>query len=569
MNRNECGNSKVKAGLLSSVLALGLWIGPTCVEAATPNEVAPFTGGSAGRQLQDIQEQLERARVEQDMAEHREKEKAGVEDNQAKPADQKGSVRFTLNEVNVDASEVLPTEKRDSIIRPYLGKECTLDDLYKIVEEINTYYAEKQYLTCRAYLPPQTIHNGVVRIALIEGKNGNITLEGNRHTNSGYILDRVPMEKGKVESMEGLTERLRRFNGTNDVQLHISLKAGTELGTTDYVISVREPQNSSFTLYADNAGNFTTGEFREGLFYTNRSLLGNRDALSLGYLRSKGLNSFNAGYSVPMGRSGTRMALSYSTNGTEVIDGQYHDWEIPVKGHASSYGVTLTQPLVVKDTMKVEASFGWQKMHSVTDIMDIRLIEDDFTDYTAGISATHYGKGRAFYHRHSFTHGTWDNGAPTTRINKPSADYNIYNLNLIYQQGAQHGQLFTARSNLQYSFTKDLRPSKQFYLGGIYSVRGYKENTVGGDNGATISLEYSVPVTNNKALSLYGFFDYGTLWGDNLAEHHTLCGTGLGLRARVRNFNVDLCVGIPLKRELDGYEKASKTRIHLNVSLQF
>lgn len=142
-------------------------------------------------------------------------------------------------------------------------------------------------------------------------------------------------------------------------------------------------------------------------------------------------------------------------------------------------------------------------------------------------------------------------------------------MNLIYQQGAQHGQLFTARSNLQYSFTKDLRPSKQFYLGGIYSVRGYKENTVGGDNGATISLEYSVPVTNNKALSLYGFFDYGTLWGDNLAEHHTLCGTGLGLRARVQNFNVDLCVGIPLKRELDGYEKASKTRIHLNVSLQF
>mgnify|MGYP007127280919 CR=1 FL=1 len=39
-----------------------------------------------------------------------------------------------------------------------------------------------------------------------------------------------------------LNDDLLRFNATNDVQLRITMHAGAEPGTTDYVISAYEPQ---------------------------------------------------------------------------------------------------------------------------------------------------------------------------------------------------------------------------------------------------------------------------------------------------------------------------------------
>ena len=171
------------------------------------------------------------------------------------------------------------------------------------------------------------------------------------------------------------------------------------------------------------------------------------------------------------------------------------------------------------NSFKAEASLGWQRQHSTTDMEDISVIDDVFTDYTAALALTRYGRGWAFYQRHSFTHGSWDNQS-ISRVAKPSADYNMYNFTGIYQRGAAHGQLLSLRANLQWSATRDLRPSKQFFLGGVYSVRGYQENLVGGDNGYTLSLEYSVPLRRQGNMSLYGFFDYGNLWGESSYDQH-------------------------------------------------
>ena len=100
-------------------------------------------------------------------------------------------------------------------------------------------------------------------------------------------------------------------------------------------------------------------------------------------------------------------------------------------------------------------------------------------------------------------------------------------------------------------------------------MRGYKENTVGGDSGCSLSLEYSVPVTKDRALSMYGFLDYGTLWGDALAEHHTLSSAGVGLRAKIKALSLDLCLGFPMKRDLDGNEKVDSMRLNFVGSLRF
>lgn len=559
--------TKEKAAFLAAGIFFSVCTG-TIVQAAP-------TGGTpdSGVELRRQQEQMERMRLEREMQERRKAEEGGIEAPQQPPEKAPAGGRFVLRVVDFDASEILAPEVREGIVADYLGREVTLSDLRALVEKINALYEEQGYITCRAYLPPQTIHEGRVRIGLFEGRVGTVEVQGNAHTRSLYIEDRMKLKKGNVPRYRDMDEAIRWFNATNDVTLHLTLKAGEKPGTTDFVLTANEPKNDAFMLYGDNSGSETTGRWREGIYYTNRSLFGWRDRLTLGLLHARGLDSFMAGYSYPLGTGGTRLEFSYSTNSTKVIGGQYHKWGIPVNGHATALQAALSQPFALTTHMKAEASLTLSRQHSVTDLAMPSLINDTFTDGTAALAFTHYGRGKAFYHRHAFTYGHWKNDS-LTKLAKPSNRYAFYTFSGIYQEAAAHGQVFALRTNLQLSNADDLRPSKQFFLGGAYSVRGYKENLLGAPSGFSCSMEYAVPVLKKPTVSLYGFLDYGTLWGGrDLAEHHMLLGTGLGLRAQIEEkISLDMAAGIPLRRTV-GYsaapEKVDGVRFHLRLNAQF
>lgn len=288
----------------------------------------------SGVELRRQQEQMERRRLEREMQERRGAEESEIEAPQQPSEKPPEGGRFRLRAVDFDASEILTPEVREKIAADYLGREVTLSDLYEIVEKLNALYEKQGYITCRAYLPPQTIHEGRVHIGLFEGRVGTVQVQGNAHTRSKYIEDRMHLETGSVPRYQDMDEAIRWFNATNDVTLHLTLKAGEKPGTTDFVLTANEPKNDAFTLYGDNAGSESTGLWREGLYYTNHSLSGWRDRLTVGFLRTQGLKSFTASYSYPLGTRGTRLELSGSMNSTEVIGGQYHDWGIPVEGRS-------------------------------------------------------------------------------------------------------------------------------------------------------------------------------------------------------------------------------------------
>lgn len=292
------------------------------------------------------------------------------------------------------------------------------------------------------------------------------------------------------------------------MKLHITLQAGKAPGTTDYVIQAQElPHRDTWSLYADHAGSETTGRWRQGIFYMNRSLTGRRDTLTLSGLHAKGLDSFSAGYELPISRRGTRLALDYSTNSTEVVDGFYKEWDIPVKGRASYLSATLTQPLAVSTRAKTEASLAFSQTHSRTDILDEPIIDDTFRDVTAALTRTNYGSRWALYRKYAFTHGSWDSDSEFQF--RPNATYNIFDVTGIYQRGAS-----------LYTFL---------------------------DAGKI----------------------WGEQIEDQLMENTTLLGTGLGLRARLWDgATLDTALGIPLKKTA-GSDDVASSQLHLTFVASF
>ena len=530
-----------------------------------------------GLELRRQREEAERERIRQQMEEDRRKREEGVKD-ETKPSAEptESETKFLLNGVTVDESKILPVEKIREITESYIGKEVTITDLSTIVEKINKLYAAGGWVTCKAFLPPQTIEDGVVRIGLLEGTAGDVKLSGNKNTKESYVRHRLPIREGEIPNLTRMNESLSRFNATNNAPLQITMKAGKEPGTTDFEIVVREPpKNDTVTFFVDNSGNSNTGDWREGLYYTMRSLSGRRDSLSLSYTHAKGLNSVGISYSSPVGRAGARMIFDYSTSASEIIDPALRFFN--AHGHGWYAGLACSQPLITNRTTRTEAKLGFYTQSSTTDLLGgaVHWLDTLANNLYASFEMTSYGDTSVFYHRHYYGVGHANSYTGPIQDDYLGKNYGLYRMNSFWQKSWGNGSSLSGRLDLQWSSTPNLPSAEQFFLGGIYSVRGYKQDYIGGDNGLSFGLEYAVPVDKNRTTSVYGFFDYGTLLGNTIYPDHVLASAGLGIRANLRRgadsdqrLFLNLAVGFPLKRELNG-ENINKTRFHFAMNMQF
>ena len=562
---------KMHKNHIAALVTLACLAASSTVFAATPEANVPDpVKGDAGIQMNRMRNYLERERVKRQIAEDREAAKNKVETEKSTQTAQGEAITFELKKIVTDPSAVLTDAELDAIIKPYEGQQVKLSDIYDIVEKINALYNEKGYVTCRAFLPPQTITEGTVKLLLVEGRTGTATVSGNKYTKAKYITNRLHLAPGEIANVKQLNKDLLLFNATNSTQLRIMMKAGTEPGTTDYEITAYEPKRDTWTLFEDNAGSYTSGEYRTGLFFNTKSLSGNCDAFSLGTVYSQGTRAANAMYSRSLGRSGTKMNLLYSTNAVKVVKGGFEDM---IKGHANSYAVGFVQPVLVNETTRSEVSLDYNRQNSKTDWLTprINMVDDKVQDVTLGYSLTNYGASHVFYQKHSYVRGYSKQEADMGTGSEPSnKHFGFYKFNGLYQKLYQAGQMWNLRADAQWSGSDGMVSSRQFYMGGMYSVRGYKENFLGGDSGFTFSAEYAVPVIN-KNTSAFTFFDYGHVYGNGQSDdqHHILSSVGLGLRSTINQYiSASLTIGVPLQREFVS-ETASKTRLHFIVSGQF
>ncbi len=529
-----------------------------------PVNAAPDYGANdAGAQLERNRELLERQRIADQIAEDQRNRGAEVEKQDEKTSEeQEAAVEFQLQKINFDNSEILTAEELDTIAQDYIGKSVTLQSLYEIVEKINMLYQEKGFLTCRAFLPPQTIHAGEVQIRLVEGKTANVTISGNNHTRESFIRNTFDLKPGEITNTRKLNRKLQHFNGTSDAQARLLMKAGQNFGETDYEIVLYEPNNQSFMLYTDNAGYETSGKYRFGMFYNYRSLTGRRDSLHANYLMSNGTKAWDFGYSFPIGHHGMKFDIGYSANTTEVKKGELAAYG--VKGKAHSISAALRIPFYVNQFARYETGLQFIRQESKTDLgtkLDerVRWVDDKITRFTPYISFIHYGDKQLFYHRHSVAFSRRDDVSNT----RNSA--NIYKFDSFYQYRANHGHTLSFRFDGQITSKKLLGSSDRYYIGGVNSVRGYEESFMGGEKGLSGSLEYQIPVTEDKRVKIFPFFDFGYVSGESVINEKMICATGIGITANLKHVTANLTWGIPLTKHFEG-EKVKSSRLHFSVN---
>ncbi|MGM9560971.1 MAG: ShlB/FhaC/HecB family hemolysin secretion/activation protein [Phascolarctobacterium sp.] len=554
---------------LAALAVLACMTSASAALAAPIDAVPDQVKGDAGIQMNRMRNYMERERVKRQIAEDRAASKNKVEGADKAASQQGEAITFELKKIVMDSSAVLTEAELAAITQPYEGKMVQLNDIYAIVEKINVLYASKGYVTCRAFLPPQTITDGKVKLLLVEGRTGNTTVSGNNYTKTSFITKRLHLKENEIANIKQVNKDLLLFNATNSTQLRIVMKAGQKPGTTDYEITAYEPKRDTWTIFEDNAGSDTSGEYRTGLFFNTKSLSGTCDPFSVGTVFSEGTRAANAMYTRSLGRSGTKMNLLYSTNAVKVTKGDYKDM---IKGHANSYAIGFTQPLVVNETTRTELSLDYNRQNSKTDFMVLgnrfNIVDDSVQDFTLGFAMTNYGASHVLYQKHSYVRG-YSERTPSSML-EDSQNFGFYKFNGLYQKLYAGGQMINLRADAQWSGSEGMVSSRQFYMGGMYSVRGYKENFLGGDSGFTFSAEYSIPVINRNT-NAFTFFDYGHVYGNGQSDdqHSILASLGLGIRSTINQYcSASLTLGVPLQRSFVA-DEVSKTRLHFIVSGQF
>ncbi|MBE9214201.1 ShlB/FhaC/HecB family hemolysin secretion/activation protein [Plectonema cf. radiosum LEGE 06105] len=474
---------------------------------------------------------------------------------------------FTVKKFEVIGSTVFSSEKFTELLTEFTNKPITFAQLLAARSKITELYIEEGYITSGAYIPEQTLRDGVVKIQIIEGGLEEIQVTGTRRLNPNYIRSRIALATSIPVNQNRLLESLQLLQINPLIEnLSAELSAGSRLGSNLLTIKVRETDTFNTQIVLDNGRSPSVGSFRRQLQINEANLLGLGDGISVAYNNTDGSNTVDASYSLPLNPRNGTLTFNYGNTSADVIERPFNTLDI--ESASQYYELTFRQPLL--QTPSQEFALGITASRRESDISSSVFEREDIplsllspgVDQQGGTRITALRFFQEWISRNTqeviaarsqFSLGT---GAFNATINDDTPDSRFF----AWRGQAQWVRLLApdslllVRGDVQLASTT-LLAAEQFGLGGINSVRGYRQDFLLRDNGVLGSVELQLPILRvsgwDGVLQVTPFFDVGTTWNNSSSRDEndtsTLAAVGLGLRwTQGKNLTAAVEWGIPL-----------------------
>jgi hemolysin activation/secretion protein len=468
--------------------------------------------------------------------------------------------KVQIKSIRITGNQVITSEELQPILSMHSEKELDLSELKKIAQEITEQYRAKGYTLARAYVPAQDVKDGIVEIAVLEGKAGEITVKGNENYSTDFIKRGFTpvVEEGAIKH-SSLEKALLLLNEYPDLKLKAVLETGKEPGTTDIVATVEDRLPLHLAVDYDNFGTESVSKNRFGMEVNlGKFLLVEGASLSLrGVIGSdpKHFHYGRASYLVPINSYGTKFGiLGYGGN----FDVGQALSEFNITATSWGYGFYMTHPFVRTRIQNLTGEFGFESKDARQFVLDDLFSRDKIRMLRAGLNYDWIDStGRnfvsfAFYQGLGDVLGAMDNNDPSSSRAGADNRFTKINLNLARVQRIAERVSIIFRGSGQAS-SRPLVTTEQFYLGGADSVRGYPVGEFLGDDGYNVSTELRVsPLPNQEILQLALFVDHGAVSikdpPPGIKKYNHLTGAGFGFRLNLPyNINGRFDVGFPVQ----------------------
>ena len=196
--------------------------------------------------------------------------------------------RFQITSYLVEGNTILEQAKIDSVLQPYKGSGRKLSDIESARSELEKVYHAAGYPTAVVMLPEQTIEAGVVNLQVLEGRLVHITVTGNEHYDRFNIRGKLPsLQPGALIYEPTFVKELGAVNGNPDLKVAPVLKPGTEPGTVDLELKVKDRLPVHGKLEADNRGPITTPQNRLVAEAQHTNLFGGDEILTVNMVQTR------------------------------------------------------------------------------------------------------------------------------------------------------------------------------------------------------------------------------------------------------------------------------------------
>lgn len=459
-------------------------------------------------------------------------------DAPADPAAEAGP-RLQVNGFILDGNQALSDEVLLTQLADLSGRELTVGQLQGAANRITRLYRESGYPLARAYLPAQEIEGGMVKIAVLEGRYGEIQVKDQATLRGSALAPLATLQAGDAVQGKSLERSLLLLQDTPGVEVKSTLRPGTSTGTTDLLVDVQRAPLVSGSVDADNYGNRFVGEYRLGGTLNLNNPLGFGDRLTLRAMGSEEDQRYGRiAYQLPVGPWATQVGVAYSDMDYQ-LGKDFED--LDAHGNARIASVFALQPLVRSRDFSLygQLQFDDKRLKDDIDLFDQKSDKRarvTILSLTGNSRDTLLGGGVNSFAL-AWSQGSLNiDGAPAKRVDDLTAgtrgQFHKLNPSLVRLQ--RLSDRFSLYTQLQGQWADgNLDSSEKLYLGGAYGVRAYPQGEASGDQGwlANVELRYAL----NEAWQLSTFVDHGQVrlnkdtWADE-DNHRSLSGAGVGAR---------------------------------------
>lgn len=514
------------------------------------------------------------------------------------------SQSFLVRTIQIQGNTLLSESKLNALVAhiPSSTIERTIDDLVKGAALVQQAYRNAGYGGIVVLVPEQELKDGNAIIRVVEGKITNVLISDNKQFDVSNIQSSLPhLRKGETPVIRNIDRNIQMANENPAKKLRVALIAGAKPGEIDADIKVTEEKSLRLMFGVDSAGTPGTGNFRTnvGIQHSN---LWNRDHIGTFQFQTSPTDPsraqiYSAGYRIPFYSHFSAIDAFYAHSNVESVTTSAPVGPLGFTGKGDIAGFRAHRFLTRLGEYDHRMTFGWdwRRFNNNCDLGSFGsavcgAVAADVTITPLSLGYVGQKEGHKFSWGFNTNisgnvGGSGDVGFNTVR---PGADkyYAIWRFFGFSNVNLPAGFGLAARVAAQYS-PHALIPGEQLgvggggsAMGGIISVRGYREREVVGDYGAFFNLEGLGPdfakfgKSENLTLRPLAFFDFGWVGNNNQMPCNAngssceIAGVGGGIRFSIgKKFSGRLDFGHAL---IDGNQKqAGTTRGHLAINFHY
>lgn len=505
---------------------------------------------------------------------------------------------FYVREIQIIGSTVFSEADFADLVAPYEGRLVSFNQLLQLRSDITQRYVEAGYITSGALIPPQTLTDNTVVIQVIEGRLEEVIVTGTKRLSPGYIRSRIQRVADPPLNVDELLAGLQRLQLDPLIEtVSADLQAGVSPGTSRLIVDVAEADSFAVNTSVANDRSPNIGETQRTIGLSEGNLFGIGDRLAFNYDNTDGSDGVDFSYTLPVSPNNDTLGFRAGYSDSRILDSAFSDASPDIDISSESFYAELgyRRPLVETPTEELALGLDLFYQESQTRLSVPGLIDsipfplspgaDDkgrtrLTALRFSQEWTQRSQSHVLALRSQFSLGLRLFNATvneeTTNGTGPDSQFLSWRGQGQWVKLLGEDTLFLLRGDVQLT-ADDLLPQEAFGLGGIRSVRGYRQDALLRDSGALLSAEFRLPIARipewDGVLQVTPFIDAGVAWdsrndaaAQNRFDTNTLVGAGFGLLwQQGDNFEARLDWGIPLVNIPNENDSLQKNGIYFSV----